>query len=166
MPNLNPAQAQIAKETNPEKKQGLLADALKGADIFIGVSGPNCVTKEMVMEMAKDPIIFPLANPVPEIQPKDALEAGAFIVGTGSSEFPNQVNNALVFPGLFRGAIDARAKQINTEMMMAASYAIASCISDEELTKDHILPFAYDQRAHDAVARCVKEAAIKSGICK
>lgn len=143
-----------------------MADAIKGADVFVGVSAPNCVTKDMVRSMAENPILFPCANPVPEIAPEDALEAGAFIVGTGSSEYPNQINNVLVFPGLFRGALDVRASTVNFEMMMAASRGIAECVSDAELRPDHILPFAYDQNAHGSVAKAVSNAAIATGVSK
>ena len=164
--NLNVAQQEIAELTNENNVQGTLADAMKGADVFIGVSGPNCVSKEMVASMAEKSILFPLANPVPEIHPNDAKEAGAYIVGTGSSEHANQINNVLVFPGLFRGAIDANARTINVEMMIAASLGIASCVSDDELSRDYILPYAYDRRAHNCVAEKVKEAAIKTGVVK
>ena len=164
--NLNVAQQEIAELTNENNVQGTLADAMKGADVFIGVSGPNCVSKEMVASMAEKSILFPLANPVPEIHPSDAKEAGAYIVGTGSSEHANQINNVLVFPGLFRGAIDANARTINVEMMIAASLGIASCVSDDELSRDYILPYAYDRRAHNCVAEKVKEAAIKTGVVK
>ena len=163
---LNSAQIEISKETNQERVGGTLKDVLVGADVFIGVSGPNCVTKEMVASMADKVIVFPLANPVPEINPLLAKEAGAYIVGTGSSEHPNQINNVLVFPGLFRGAIDANARTINLEMMVAASKVIASCITDEELSVDHILPYVYDKRVHKCVSESVKEAAISSHATK
>ena len=163
---LNPAQQEIAQITNLRKQRGTLADGLKGADVLIGVSAPNCVTKEMVASMAERSIVFVCANPVPEINPADAKEAGAYIVGTGSSEYPNQINNVLVFPGLFRGALDVRAKTVNQEMMMAASRGIAGCVSDEELSREYILPKAWDQRAHDAVAKAVAEAARKTGVAK
>ena len=163
---LNPAQQEIAKVTNLKKQRGTLADGLKGADVLIGVSVANCVTKEMVASMAERSIIFVCANPVPEISPEDAKEAGAFIVGTGSSENPNQINNVLVFPGLFRGALDVRATTVNKEMMMAAARGIASCVSEKELSREYILPYAYDQRAHDAVAKAVAEAARKTGVAK
>ena len=163
---LNPAQQEIAKITNLRKQRGTLADGLKGADVLIGVSAPNCVTKEMVASMAEKSIVFVCANPVPEINPLDAKAAGAYIVGTGSSEYPNQINNALVFPGLFRGALDVRATTVNKEMMMAASHGMASCVSDEELSREYILPKAWDQRAHDAVAKAVAEAARKTGVAK
>lgn len=164
--SVNPAQQEIAKMTNRSKRTGGLADAMKGADVFIGVSGPNCVTKEMVRSMAEKPILFTCANPVPEIARADALEAGAFIVGTGSSEFPNQINNVLVFPGLFRGALDVRASTVNFEMMTAASRGIAEYIPDDRLSVDCILPVAWDKRAHEAVAKAVAEAAIASNVSK
>ncbi|MCH5148147.1 MAG: NADP-dependent malic enzyme [Clostridiales bacterium] len=163
---LNPAQKEIAKVTNKSHKQGLLADAMKGADVLIGVSGPNCITKEMVASMADKCILFTCANPVPEINPNDAKEAGAFIVGTGSSEYANQINNVLVFPGLFRGALDVRANTVNKEMMIAAARGIANCVSDEELSLEYILPKAWDKRAHEAVAKAVAEAAVKTGVSK
>ena len=164
--NLNKAQQEIAKLTNKEHIHGTLKDVMVGADVFIGVSGPNCVSKEMVASMADKSIVFPLANPIPEINPVDAKEAGAYIIGTGSSEFANQINNVLVFPGLFRGAIDAKATTINDEMMFAASEGIASCVKPEELSRDYILPFAYDTRAHECVAKAVKEAAIRLGVVR
>lgn len=163
---LNPAQKEIATITNKARLNGTLKDAMKGADVFIGVSGPHCVTKEMVSSMAEKPILFTCANPVPEIEPQDALDAGAYIVGTGSSEYPNQINNVLVFPGLFRGALDVRARTVNTEMMIAAARGIASCVSDKELSPDYILPYAYDKMAHEAVAKAVAEAAVKTGVSK
>ena len=162
----NPAQRALAKITNPRGVTGLLADAMKGADVLVGVSAANCVSKDMVRSMAEKPILFTCANPVPEIPPQDAKDAGAFIVGTGSSEHPNQINNVLVFPGLFRGALDVRATTVNAEMMMAASRGIAACVSDEELRPDYILPYAYDQRAHDSVAKAVREAAIATGVAR
>lgn len=145
---------------------GLLADAMKGADVFIGVSGPNCVNQDMIRSMNEKSIVFPLANPVAEINPELAKEAGAYIIGTGSSEYANQINNVLVFPGLFRGAIDANARTINLEMMVAASEGIASCVSEQELSRDYILPYPYDRRAHVCVAQSVKEAAIRTGVIK
>lgn len=163
---LNKAQAEIATLTNRDHIKGGLADVMKGADVFIGVSVPNCVTKEMVASMADKSIVFPLANPIPEILPEDAKAAGAYIVGTGSSEYPNQINNVLVFPGLFRGAIDANARTVNFEMMVAASEGIASCVSPEELTRDFILPYPYDRRVHKCVAESVKAAAIRTGVIK
>ena len=139
---------------------------MKGADVFIGVSGPNCVSPEMIKSMNEKSIVFPLANPVPEINPDLAKQAGAYIIGTGSSEYANQINNVLVFPGLFRGAIDAKARTVNTEMMVAASEGIASCVSKEELSRDYILPYPYDRKAHVCVAKSVKEAAIRTGVTK
>ncbi len=162
----NTPQNEIAEITNLEHKTGTLADAMNGADVFIGVSGPHCVTKDMVKSMAEKSVLFTCANPVPEIEPKDALEAGAFIVGTGSSEYPNQINNVLVFPGLFRGALDVRAKTVNTEMMIAAARGIAGCVSDKELSREYILPYAYDKKAHESVAKAVAEAAVKTGVSK
>ncbi len=161
--SVNPAQQEIAKVTNRRKLTGKLADAMRGADVFVGVSVANCVTPEMVKSMADKAILFTCANPVPEINPRDALAAGAAVVGTGSSEYPNQINNVLVFPGLFRGALDVRANTVNAQMMIAAAQGIASCVSDAELKPDYILPLAYDKRAHDAVAAAVAKAAIESG---
>ncbi|MDE6598272.1 MAG: NAD-dependent malic enzyme, partial [Clostridia bacterium] len=163
---LNSAQKEIAELTNLQHLKGTLADAMKGADAFIGVSGPHCVTKDMVKSMAEKPILFTCANPVPEIEPQDAKDAGAFIVGTGSSQNPNQINNVLVFPGLFRGALDVRATTVNTEMMIAAAQGIAGCVSNKELSVDYILPYAYDKKAHRAVAEAVAEAAVKTGVAK
>ena len=163
---LNPAQKEVAEVTNLLHKTGALSDAMKGADVFIGVSGPHCVTKDMVKSMAEKPILFTLANPVPEIEPDDAKEAGAFIVGTGSSQNPNQINNVLVFPGLFRGALDVRATTVNTEMMIAAAQGIADCVTSQQLSREYILPYAYDQNAHNAVAAAVAKAAQKTGIAK
>lgn len=163
---LNPIQKEVSILTNREHLKGNLSDAMKGADVFVGVSAPNCVSKEMVRSMAEKPVLFTCANPVPEINPKDALEAGAYIVGTGSSEYPNQINNVLVFPGLFRGAIDARATTVNIEMMVAASKGIAECVGDNQLATDYILPYAYDKTAHRSVAKAVAEAAIKTGVAR
>ena len=160
----NPAQQELANISNPNMVKGTLSDAMKRADVFVGVSVANCVSKDMVRSMADKPIIFTCANPIPEISREDALEAGAFIVGTGSSQFPNQINNVLVFPGLFRGALDVRASTINDEMMKAASLGIASCVSEEELSVDYILPKAFDKKAHEAVAKAVKEEAIRTGV--
>ncbi len=155
--NNNPAQEEIAKVTNLEKKQGNLADAMAGADVFIGVSAPNIVTAEMVKSMAKDAIMFPMANPTPEIMPDLAKKAGARVVGTGRSDFANQINNVLAFPGIFRGALDCRASCINEEMKIATSYAIASLIPDSEITEENIIVSALDKR----VAKVVAEAVIK-----
>lgn len=163
---LNPAQQAIAEFTNKERKTGTLADAMKGADIFIGVSAPGIVTEEMVKSMAKDPIVLPMANPVPEIMPDLALKAGAKVVGTGRSDFPNQINNVLAFPGIFRGALDCRASDINEEMKIAAAKAIASLVSDEELNAEYILPKAFDERVGKTVAAAVIEAAEKSGVAR
>ena len=162
--SLNPAHTELAKETNRNKKTGVLADAMKGADVFIGVSAPNIVSEEMVKSMANDPIIFSMANPTPEIMPDKAKAAGAAVVGTGRSDFPNQINNVLAFPGIFRGALDCRAKEINEEMKVAASLAIANLISDEELNAEYILPEAFDKRIGKAVANAVIEAAKKTGV--
>lgn len=162
----NDAQQELAKITNKEKLTGNLADAMKGRDVFIGVSVANLVTKDMVKSMNNKAILFPLANPVPEISYDDAKEAGAFIVGTGSSEKPNQINNVLVFPGLFRGALDVRASTINKEMMIAASKGIMSCVSDDELSPEYILPYAWNEKAHQSVAKFVSEAAILTKVNK
>ncbi len=164
--SLTEAKAEIARLTNRRKLKGPLMNAMKGADVFIGVSGPDCVTKEMVRAMARGAVVFACANPTPEISREDALEAGAAVVGTGSSEKPNQINNVLVFPGLFRGALDVRARKINFEMMFAASQAIAACVPEGELSPDHILPYAYDLTAHEAVAKAVSSAARKTGVAK
>ena len=155
---------QLAKETNPHVVKGTLKDALVDADVFIGTSVPNCLTKEMIQLMHKDPIILACANPTPEIFPEEAKAAGAKIVCTGRSDYPNQVNNVLVFPGLFRGALDVRASQITENMKVAAAYAIAELISDEELSEDYIIPSIFDTRIKDAVSSKVKEAAIKDGV--
>jgi len=163
---LNSAHAEISRVTNRRFIKGRLADAMKGADVFIGVSAPNCVTKEMVASMSDKAIVFTCANPVPEIQRADALEAGAFIVGTGSSVYPNQINNVLVFPGLFRGALDVRAATVNREMMLAAAEGIAGCVSAKQLSRDYILPYAYDKAAHACVAKAVADAARKTGVAK
>ena len=163
---LNPAQKQMAEITNKSNMQGTLADAMKGADVFVGVSGPGCVTEEMVASMGKDSIMFPMANPVPEIMPDLALKAGAKIVGTGRSDFPNQINNVLVFPGLFRGALDVRASEINEEMKMAAAYALTDLITDEERCEEYIIPKAFDPRVGTAVAEAVADAARKTGVAR
>lgn len=156
---LNPAQAEMAKVTNKSHMTGTLKDALIGADLFIGVSAGNLVSPEMIKSMAKDPIIFPMANPTPEIMPELALEAGAAIVGTGRSDFPNQINNVLAFPGIFRGALDVRAKDINEEMKLAAAQALADLIPEDELRRDYILPKAFDPAVGPAVAKAVAKAA-------
>ena len=164
--NLSPAKAEIASFTNRSFKTGSLADAMNGADIFIGVSAPNVVTKEMVKSMNKGAIVMAMANPVPEIMPDLALEAGAAVVGTGRSDFPNQINNVLAFPGIFRGALDVRAKDINEEMKIAAAKAIASLVSDEELSPDYIIPKAFDKRVGKTVAAAVAQAARDSGVAR
>lgn len=155
---------ELAKITNPNKETGLLKDAIKNADIFIGVSAPNLVSKEMVSTMNKDAIIFAMANPTPEIFPEDALAAGAKVVGTGRSDYPNQINNVLAFPGIFRGALDAKATEINEEMKVAAAYAIAGAIEDKDITAENIIPKAFDLKVQKRVADAVREAAIKSGV--
>ena len=157
---------ELAQITNPNGETGSLQDVIKGADVFIGVSAPNSLSKEMVRSMANDSIIFAMANPEPEIYPKDAKEAGARIIGTGRSDFPNQVNNVLAFPGIFRGALDSRAKEINEEMKIAAAYAIANSIPDSELTEDYIIPAAFNRAVQSKVAEAVKEAAVKSGVSR
>ena len=163
---LNAAHADISLVTNAGMLRGKLADAMEGADVFIGVSAPNVVSADMVRSMADKPIIFTMANPVPEIDPKLAAQAGAFIVGTGSSQYANQINNLLVFPGLFRGALDVRASTVNTQMMIAAARGIAECVAEDKLSTDYILPYAYDKSAHESVAKAVAQAAISSGVSK
>ena len=166
MDGLNDAHKEMSKRTNREKQMGTLADALCGADVFIGVSAPNIVTEEMIQKMADKPIVFPMANPVPEIMPDKALAAGAAVVGTGRSDFPNQINNVLAFPGIFRGALDVRASDINEEMKMASSYAIAGLVSDGELCAEYILPKAFDPRVGKTVAEAVAKAARLSGAAR
>ena len=163
---MNPAQAEMAERTNPERLSGTLADAMRDADVFVGVSAPGVVSQEMIRSMAKDPVVFPMANPVPEITPELARAAGAAVVGTGRSDQPNQINNVLVFPGLFRGALDVRASRINEAMKQAASYALAGLISDGELDAEHIIPAAFDPRVGPAVAEAVKRAAVESGVAR
>jgi malate dehydrogenase (oxaloacetate-decarboxylating) len=163
---LNPVKVEMAKITNREKRSGTLADVLKGADVFIGVSAPNCVTPEMVKSMNRNPILFPMANPVPEIMPDLALKAGAAVVGTGRSDFPNQINNVLAFPGIFRGALDVRASDINDEMKIAAAHAIASFIPQDKLAPDNIIPSALNRGVAPAVAKAVADAARKSGVAR
>lgn len=162
----NDALRDLANITNPNNETGTLKDALKNADVFIGVSAPNTVSKEMISSMNSDAIVFAMANPTPEIFPEDALAAGAKVVGTGRSDYPNQINNVLAFPGIFRGALDARAKRINEEMKVAAAYAIANAISEEDLSAENIIPKAFDLKVQKMVAEAVKEAAIKSGAIK
>ncbi|MDL2274397.1 NAD-dependent malic enzyme [Oscillospiraceae bacterium OttesenSCG-928-G22] len=163
---LNDAKAEIAKETNREMKKGSLADAMKGADLFIGLSGPGIVTEEMVSSMAKDPIIFAMSNPTPEIMPDLAAKAGAAVIGTGRSDFPNQINNVLAFPGIFRGALDVRASDINSDMVLAASYAIADAIPADKLAADYIIPNPLDKSVPKAVAAAVARAARESGAAR
>ena len=163
---LNPIKEEMAKITNANHEKGSLSEVIKGADVFIGVSAPGTLTPDMVRTMAKDPIIFACANPTPEIFPDEAKAAGAAVVSTGRSDYPNQVNNVLCFPGIFRGALDVRASDINDEMKIAAAYAIAGLVSDEELCADYILPAAFDSRVKDAVAKATAEAAIKSGVAR
>ena len=163
---LNPAQAAMAKITNAGHMQGTLADAMKGADIFVGVSAPNIVTKEMIASMAKDSIVFPMANPTPEIMPNLAKEAGARIVGTGRSDFPNQINNLLAFPGIFRGALDCRASCINEEMKVAASHALASLIPEDEVNEENIIVSALNKSVAPVVAQAVIDAAYKTGVAR
>ena len=163
---MNSAQAEMAALTNPEKQGGTLADALAGADVLIGVSAPHIVSKEMIQSMAGKAIVFPMANPVPEIEPEEAKEAGAAIVGTGRSDHPNQINNVLAFPGLFRGALDVRASDINEEMKRAASFALAKLAQEDGLREDYILPLAFDKRVGPAVAAAVAKAARDSGVAR
>ena len=166
MENLSEAHKALSLKTNPNRETGTLADVMRDADVFIGVSAPNIVTESMVSSMADGAIVFAMANPVPEIMPDKAVSAGATVVGTGRSDFPNQINNVLAFPGIFRGALDVRASDINDEMKMAASYAIAGLVSDDELNKDYILPKAFDERIAPTVAKAVAEAARKSGVAR
>ena len=163
---LNAVKREMAEITNLEHKTGTLADAMKGADVFLGISAAGCVSEDMVKSMNKDAIIFAMANPTPEIMPDLAKKAGAAVVGTGRSDFPNQINNVLAFPGIFRGALDCRASDINEEMKIAASYALASIIDESELNADYILPHAFDPRVGKAVAEAVKKAAIESGVAR
>lgn len=164
MEGLNPAQEQMSRITNPARLTGTLADAMRGADVFIGVSAPGVVSAEMVASMNAGAIVFPMANPVPEIFPDEAKRAGAAVVGTGRSDYPNQINNVLAFPGIFRGALDVRARDINDEMKMASSHAIAALVSDAERTAEYILPKAFDPRVGKAVAEAVAQAARESGV--
>lgn len=163
---LNDAKKEISKVTNRKKLKGSLADVMKGTDIFIGVSAPGIVSQDMIKSMAKDPIVFPMANPVPEIMPDLAKEAGAKVIGTGRSDFPNQINNVLAFPGIFRGALDVRARAINEEMKIAAAHALASLVSASELNPDYILPHAFDERVGPTVAAAVAKAARDSGVAR
>lgn len=163
---MNPAQAAMAEVTNKEKQRGALAEIMKGKDAFIGVSAPNIVTAEMVASMAKDPIVFAMANPTPEIMPEEAKKGGVRVMATGRSDYPNQINNVLVFPGIFRGALDAKAKAITEEMKIAAAKAIASIVTDEELNEEYIIPGAFDERVAKVVAKAVSDEAKKLGIVK
>ncbi len=163
---LNPAQAEMARLTNSRKLNGTLADAIKGADVFFGMSAPQVLTIEMVSAMAEAPMVFAMANPVPEIWPDDAKKGGAAVVGTGRSDYPNQINNVLAFPGIFRGTLDVRAKDINEEMKLAAAKAIANCVKDEELTAENIMPAAFDKNVTKEVAAAVAKAARESGVAR
>ncbi len=165
-PDMNPEQALVAKMCNQNKVKGRLSDAIVGADVFIGVSAPNCLTAEDVSKMADKAAVFAMANPTPEIMPEEAKKGGAYIVGTGRSDYPNQINNVLAFPGIFRGALDVRASDINEEMKMAAAHAIAQLVSDEELCPDYIMPPSFSMTAHEKVAEAVREAARKSGVAR
>jgi malate dehydrogenase (oxaloacetate-decarboxylating) len=162
--NLDPIRKEMALTTNKENRKGTLADAMVGTDIFIGVSAPNIVTKEMIESMNENSIAFAMANPVPEVLPDIAKAGGIRVMGTGRSDFPNQINNVLAFPGIFRGAFDVRASEINEEMKIAAAYALAGLVTDEELNEEYIIPAAFDKRVAPAVAKAVAEAAIKTGV--
>lgn len=164
--SFNPAQIEMARLTNKENIKGGLAEAIKGADLFVGVSAPNVLKEEMVKSMNKDAVVFAMANPTPEIMPDAAKKAGARVVGTGRSDFPNQINNVLAFPGIFRGALDCRAKEINDDMNVAASYAIAGLVTEDRLSENYILPDALDKRIGKAVAAAVTEAARRSGVAQ
>ncbi len=166
LPGMTQAQAELAALTNPQRKQGSLAEVIRGADVFMGFSAPGCLTGEMVHTMAKDAIVFACANPTPEIFPEEALAAGARVVGTGRSDYPNQINNVLAFPGIFRGALDVRAREINDEMKVAAAYAIAGLIPESELREDNIIPSALDKKVAPAVAKAVADAARKTGVAR
>lgn len=163
---MNPAQAEMAEITNKDRQTGSLAEIMKGKDVFVGVSAPNIVTAEMVASMAADPIVFAMANPTPEIMPEEAAKGGVRVMATGRSDHPNQINNVLVFPGIFRGALDAKATGITEEMKMAAAKAIASIVTDDELKEDYIIPGAFDERVAKVVAKAVADEAIKLGITK
>jgi len=163
---LNIEKAGMAEITNKQMKKGSLADVIRGADVFIGVSAPGMVTAEMVKSMSPDPILFPMSNPVPEIMPDAAIAAGAAVVGTGRSDFANQINNVLAFPGIFRGALDVRARDINGEMKIAAAYALAALVNENELRSDYIIPAAFDPRVRNAVAKASADAAVKSGVAR
>ena len=164
--NLNKEKEEMAKISNKEKVKGSLKEVIKGADVFIGVSAPGTVTEEMVKSMAEKPILFPMANPIPEIMPDIAIKAGAFIVGTGRSDFNNQINNLLAFPGIFRGALDVRAKDINGEMKLAAAFALAELIKEEELKTDYIIPSPFNPKVKEKISKAVSEAAKKTGVAR
>ena len=164
--NLNSSKSEMALITNPNKEQGSLKDVLRNSDVFVGVSAPNTLNEELVKSMNKDAIIFAMANPIPEIFPEDAKKAGARVVGTGRSDFPNQINNILAFPGIFRGALDVRASNINEEMKLAAAYAIASSVPENELNEDNVMPKSFDRDVQVKVAEAVKAAAIKTGVAR
>lgn len=166
LPGMTDAQSALAEVTNPERKRGSLADVIKGADVFMGFSAPGCLTGDMVRTMAKDAMVFACANPTPEIFPEEALAAGAKVVGTGRSDYPNQINNVLAFPGIFRGALDVRAREINDEMKVAAAYAIAGLVPESELRADHIIPSALDKKVAPAVAKAVADAARRTGAAR
>ncbi len=163
---LNDEKKKIAEISNKENKKGSLSDVLKGADVFIGVSAPNMLTQDMIRSMAKDPILFTMANPTPEIMPDEAKAAGAAVIGTGRSDFPNQINNVLAFPGIFRGALDVRASDINDEMKLAAAYAIAELVGEKDLSAEYIIPDAFDKRVAESVAEAVAKAAVVSGVAR
>ena len=163
---MNPVKNEIAEITNQKMKKGLLSDVIKGADVFIGVSAPGLVTKEMVKTMNKDAIIFACANPTPEIFPEDAKAGGAAVISTGRSDYPNQINNVLAFPGIFRGTFDVRASDINEAMKVAASHALAELVEPDKLSPDYIIPAAFDPRVGPAVSKAVAEAARKSGVAR
>ena len=163
---MNPVKEEMARITNPGKEKGSLADLLQGADVFIGVSAPGCLTTDMVKTMAGDAVIFACANPTPEIYPEDAKAGGARVIATGRSDYPNQINNVLAFPGIFRGAFDVRASDINDQMKLAAAEALAGLISEEELSEDYIIPAAFDPRVGLTVAAAVADAARASGVAR
>ncbi|MDO4608950.1 MAG: NADP-dependent malic enzyme [Clostridia bacterium] len=166
MPNLSDAHKELAQKTNPTNQQGSLADVMVDADVFIGVSAPNIVTRQMISTMNKGAVVFPMANPTPEIMPNEALAGGAAVVGTGRSDFANQINNVLAFPGIFKGALSVRATDINKQMLTAASMAIASLVADDELSSEYILPKAFDKRIAPTVAKAVAKAAVDSGVSR
>ena len=166
LPGMTPAQAQLAEETNPQRKSGSLAEVIQGADVFMGFSAPGVLTGDMVKTMAQDAIVFACANPTPEIFPEEAKAAGARVVGTGRSDYPNQINNVLAFPGIFRGALDVRAREINDEMKLAAAKALAALIPQEELSEENIIPSAFDKRVVPAIAAAVAQAARDTGVAR